>query len=104
MSATAARPRLPQMMPAERPKLKVAPEPDLQAQFDVLAQAFAAALERINAQAIRIDALERLIRLPKRLADVEQFSTVVPATENAPARRVFDASSFLSKIAERATT
>lgn len=89
---TAAATRLPPMMPAERPKLKAAPS--LQAQFDVLAEAFAHAL-------VRIDALERKIKLPKRLANIEPFSTVVPATENAPARRSFDAASFLASIAER---
>lgn len=97
MSATAARPRLPAMMPAEpitRPKLKAAPTPNLQAQFDVLAQTLAHAL-------LRIDALERKIKLPKRLAAVEEFSSVVPATENAPARRSFDAAGLLGSIAER---
>jgi hypothetical protein len=80
--------------PIPRPKLKAAPAPSLQAQFDVLAESFARAL-------VRIDALERKIKLPKRLAAVEEFTSVVPATENAPARRVFDAASFLGAIAER---
>lgn len=98
MTATAARPRLPVMMPAERRLIVL---PDLQAQYDVLAEAFARTFEAMAAQAIRIDALERKIKLPKRLAEVEPFAFVLPAKSNAPARRCFDAAGLLGAIAER---
>lgn len=97
MTATASRPPpLPKLMPVGKPK-----PPDLQAQFDVLAEAFARTFELLAAQHDRIVALEAKIALPKHLAAVEKFAFVLPATKNAPARRCFDAAGFLGAIAER---
>ncbi len=94
MTATATRPpRLPEML---KP-----PAPDLQAQYDVLAEAFGRMFEVVAAQALRIDALERKIKLPRGSAAAEPFAFVVAATENVPARRCFDAAGFLGAIADR---
>lgn len=100
MSATATRPRLPVMPPVEKLTL-VKPTRDLPAEFDVLAHALSDALDVIATLSLRIATLEAKIRIPKRHSDLEPFSTIVPATDNAPARRIFDASSFIATIAER---
>lgn len=74
---------------------------NLQEQFDFLALAHADALEELRATKVRLAILERKV-VPARLTpDVAEFATFHLGTDNAPARRHFDSTAFMSLIGER---